>query len=146
MIGYDDNTYKLSLVNWPVIWLPKDIFEEFEQLIISDPEGDNAKKKLTITKGKRRYCGKLAIIRYYYGSAYGSFHVTSNMISGRALSYLLKHTNMNETEERIWILDDNQTFIRINGCITGYIEPKGDDSIEQAIDSGLLLPEKVLNY
>ena len=45
---------------------------------------------------------------------------------------------MNETEERIWMFDDNVKHIVIKNCITGYIEPDGDDSIEQAIDEGAL--------
>ena len=142
---YDDGTFVLQLVDWPVIKVPESVFREIEDAINSDCQGINDLKKLEVSKGKRAYRGRKAVIRYVYDVKTGGISLNENTVSDATLSYLLKHTNLNETEERIWILDTNTYYISIKDCITAYIEPSGDDSIEQAIDAGLL-PERLIKH
>lgn len=146
LTAYDNGTYKLNLVNWPAIDIPRQVFLELESLILEDPEGNNSAKNLQITEGTRRINGKMITKKYNYNTKNGGFKLTSDLMPPATQAYLLKHTNMNETEERIWIINDDVKYINIKGCVTGYIEPKGDDSIEQAIDAGLLPELKILNY
>lgn len=146
LISYDNNTYSLSLVNWPTIEIPKIVFDELEQLIVSDSQGINDKKKLEVSTGKRPYLGKTIVTRYNYNVPSGGITLKEGLVPENVLSYLMKHTSLNETEERIWVLKDDVKFINIRGCITGYIAPKGDDSVQQAIDDGLLDPLKIFYY
>lgn len=146
LVRYTDDTCTMSLVNWPTIEIPLEVFEQLEKIIAEDRQGINELKKLEVTSGKRPYKGKLIKVRYNYNVPSGGITLSSSTLPADVVSYLLKHTNLNETEERIWILDDNVKYINISGCITGYIAPKGDESVDSAIDSGLLPPEKVLYY
>lgn len=144
--SYDNDTYVLQLVDWPVISIPRNVFEDIEEAIVSDCEGINSKKKLEVSEGKRSYRGRTVLCKYHYNVKTGGIALNESTISQSTLNYLLKHTNLNETEERIWILKSDRNYISIKDCITGYIEPQGDDSIEQAIDSGVLPPKPISHY
>lgn len=144
--AYDNNTYTLQLVDWPVISIPRSVFEDIEDAIVSDIEGINDKKRLEITQGKRAYRGRTITCKYHYNVKTGGIALNESNVSQSTLNYLLKHSNLNETEERIWILDTNLQYITIKNCITGYIEPTGDASIEQAIAAGHLEPLPILHY
>lgn len=146
LAAYDDGTYALTLVNWPTMSIPKSVFNDIESQIISDSQGLNNIKKLEESTGKRSYRGKTIVKKYTYNVPTGGIVLNENTVSAETLNYLIKHTNLNETEERIWILNDNVKFINIKDCITGYIEPEGDDSIEQAIDNASLPSMKILHY
>lgn len=144
--SYDNDTYVLQLVDWPVISIPRNVFEDIEEAIVSDCEGINSKKKLEVSEGKRSYRGRTILRKYHYNVKTGGIALNESTISQSTLNYLLKHTNLNETEERIWILKSDRNYISIKDCITGYIEPQGDDSIEQAIDSGVLPSKPIFHY
>lgn len=146
LIAYDNGTYTLSIAKWPTMEIPKSVFEELEDMITSDSQGINELKKLEVSEGKRAYRGKRALIRYNYGVEMGGLLLNEKTLSSKTLQYLLKHTGLNETEERIWILDDNVKFISIKGLISGYIAPKGDSSIEETIKEGELPELPVMHY
>lgn len=146
LISYDDNTYALSLVNWPTIKIPQSVFEDIKELITSDSQNLNKVKKLEVTTGKRPYLGRTIKEKYNYDVKTGGISLNEKNLSLETLNYLLKHTNLNETEERIWIIDEKVKFINIGDCITCYIEPKGDDSIEQKIENGGLPKLKIQHY
>lgn len=146
LISYDNGTYSLSLVNWPTMPIPKSVFEEIKQLITSDAQGINDLKKLEVSTGKRPYLGRTIVEKYVYNVKTGGTSLSEDMLSEESLNYLLKHTNLNETEERIWIINDNVKYINIEGCITGYIEPKGDDSVEAVVAEGNIPDLKILKY
>lgn len=63
---YDDDTFVLQLVDWPVMKIPEKIFREIESAILSDCENINEIKKLQITPGVRAYRGRKAIVKYTY--------------------------------------------------------------------------------
>jgi len=44
------------------------------------------------------------------------------------------------------MIQDNSPYIQVEGCITGYIAPRGDQAIAQAIDAGDLPEYPVLYY
>lgn len=145
--AYDDGTYALSLVDWrSSIPTTKDVFDTIENLIISDAQNINDKYKLEFYQNKRSYRGKSAVKQYTYNVPKGGLILRSGLVPDSIISYLLKHTDMNETEERIWILDDKVKYIDISGCITGYIEPLNDYSVENAIDQGKLENKRILHY
>lgn len=146
LISYDDDTYALSLVNWPTIKIPQSVFENIRELITSDSQNLNKVKKLEVTTGKRPYLGKTIKEKYNYNVKTGGISLNDQNLSAESLNYLMKHTNLNETEERIWILNDNVKFINIKDCITGYIEPTGDRSIEEKIEDGSLPKMKIYHY
>lgn len=143
---YDNGTYTLQLVDWPVIAIPRNVYEDIREAIESDVEGINSKKNLVVSEGKRPYKGRTVLCRYLYNVKTGGIALNETTVSESTLNYLLKHTNLNETEERIWILNTSLNYITIKDCIIGYIEPQGDDSIEQAIDSGVLPPKPISHY
>ena len=143
---YDNGSCTLSLVNWPTLDIPEYIFKEIEDLILSDVQGVNEKKNLQVTTGSRRVKGKLIVTKYNYNTKNGGIRINSSNISDKSLSYLLKHTSFNESEERIWVIDDSIQFIRLPGLITGYIEPKGDNSIEKAIQDEQIPEKLILKY
>lgn len=146
LAAYDNGTYTLSLINWPTIEVSKEVFEDIEREIVSDSQHLNQLKHLEVSTGKRSYLGRTVVVKYNYNVPSGGIVLNDKTVSSSTISYLLKHSTMNETEERIWMLDDNIKFIDISGCITGYIEPKEDESIEQAIDAGLLPSLNILRY
>lgn len=146
LTAYDNETYTLSVVNWPTMVITKEIFNTIQEMILSDSQNLNKIKQLQIKEGSRKYRGKQIVIQYNYNVKSGGIVLNETTLPASILSYLLKHSNMNETEERIWIVDDATKFINISGCITGYIAPKGDESIDAAIDSGLLPSNKVIYY
>lgn len=146
LISYDDNTYALSLVNWPTIKIPQSVFEDIKQLITSDSQNINKVKRLEVSTGKRKYQGRTIKEKYNYDVKTGGVSLNDENLSAESLNYLMKHTNLNETEERIWILNDNVKFITIKDCITGYVEPAGDDSIEVKIEDSSLPKMKILHY
>lgn len=146
MTEYDDGSYVLQLTDRPAFAIPRSVFEDIRSAIINDIEGLNEKKKLEVQQGKRAYRGKTIVTKYKYNVPSGGLYLNENTVSDATLSYLLKHTILNETEERIWILNSDHNYISIRDCITAYIEPKGDESIEQAIDAGYLPPLKIIHY
>lgn len=146
MSEYDDGSYVLQLTDRPSFAIPRHVFEDIKEAILEDRAGLNDKKKLQILEGKRAYKGRTIVNKYKYNVPTGGLPLNSETVSDSTISYLLKHTILNETEERLWILDNNTSYINISGCITRYIEPEGDDSIEQAIDAGYLNPLPILHY
>lgn len=146
LISYDNGTYSLSLLNWPTMSVSKSVFEEIKQLITSDAQGINDLKKLEVSTGKRPYLGRTIVEKYVYNVKTGGISLSEDTLSEESLNYLLKHTNLNETEERIWILNDNVKYINIKGCITGYIEPKRDYSIETIISESSIPDLRILKY
>lgn len=146
LIKYDNGTCTLSLVNWPTLDISSEIFDALEHLILTDSQGTNDLKKLEVSTGKRPYQGRTIVTRYNYNVPSGGLIIKEGLVPDSILTYLAKHTNLNETEERIWVIDDNVKFINIAGCITGYIAPKGDQAVDQAIDGGLLEPAKIFYY
>ena len=146
LTSYDDGTYTLSLINRPTFKIPKYVYDEIEYAIVNDLDGNNDKKHLTVSPGVRRYMGRMIITKYNYGTESGGVRLNQNSLSNEALTYLAKHTMMNETEERIWILDTTSQYINIKGLITGYIEPTGDDTLEEYIKDGLLPKKNIFHY
>ncbi len=146
LTSYDDGTYKLNLVNWPPISIPKSVFDDLEAYVLSQDDSYNANKRLEISEGKVRRQGKKIDIKYNYNVKTGGPSIKEGEVDKSTLAYLLKHTNFNETEERIWILDDNVKYIKINGCITGYIAPKGDRFVQEAIELGELPEMEIVYY
>lgn len=146
LVAYDNDTYSLYLVNWPVIPITKRVYDEIAELIDSDCQGINSVKKLEVATGKRPYLGRTVTKKYTYNVKTGGISLNEKNLSLETLNYLLKHTNLNETEERIWIIDEKVKFINIKDCITGYIEPTGYDSIEQKIENGDLPKLKTQHY
>lgn len=146
MSEYDDGSCVLQLTDRPSFSIPKYVFDDIKEAILEDKEGLNEKKKLEIQQGKRAYRGRTVVTKYKYNVPSGGLYLNENTVSDATLSYLLKHTLLNETEERLWILDNNTSYINISGCITRYIEPEGDDSVEQAIDAKYLPPLRIIHY
>ena len=143
--AYDDGTYVLQLVDWPVMSIPKFVYDDIAEAIEQDVEGINSKKKLTISSGKRAYRGRTVLNKYLYDVPTGGTALNDDTISKATFGYLLKPTNLNETEERIWVLDSNIPFISMKDCIVGYIEPSGDASVEEAIARNFL-PKKMISH
>ena len=143
--AYDDGTYVLQLVDWPSMSIPEFVYNDIAEAIEKDVEGINSKKKLTQSTGKRLYKGRMVLNKYLYNVPTGGIALNYDTIPSTTFDYLLKHTNLNETEERIWILNSNTPYISIRDCIVGYIEPTGDDSIEIAIENSLL-PKKIISH
>lgn len=146
LASYDDGTYVLQLVDWPVMSIPKPIYDDIVAAIKSDVEGINDKKHLTISPGKRAYRGRTIITKYLYDVPTGGIALNEDTVSASTLNYLLKHTNLNETEERIWVLDSSKPYINIHNCITGYIAPEGDTALEDAIAEDILPNKKIYYY
>lgn len=145
LTSYDDGTYTLSLVNWPTIQISAEMFKEIQSIIESDIQGVNDSSRLEISEGKRAYRGRTAITRYNYDVKHGGAVLSDKTASSHLLQYLIKHTGLNETEERIWIFN-NAKYIDVSGCILGFIEPKGDSSVEEAILEGLLPDLKISKF
>ena len=101
---YDDGSFKLNLVDWPAMDIPEFVYDEIEEMILSDSQHLNDVKKLQVQEGSRAYRGKRALARYNYNVKTGGVVLNKNTLASNALSYLLKHTNLNESEERIWIV------------------------------------------
>jgi len=142
---YDDGTYMVQLIERPSFFVPENIYRDIEKAILNDVEGINEKKNLVELTGKRSYRGKTVVKKYFYNTKNGGIHISDSTVSPETISYLVNH-KLNETEERYWVLDSKTQYIDISGCIIGYIEPKGDDSVEQAIDAGKLPPKNIWHY
>ena len=143
---YDDGTCYLQLTKRPVIQIPKYVYDDIKSTIIEDPLDMKDVKHLTVSTGKRSYRGKRIVEKYHYNVPSGGLPLNEQTVSQSTLSYLAKHTMLNETEERVWILNSDLQYINVSGCINGYIEPEGDDTIEQFIDAGLLPPKVISHY
>lgn len=142
---YDDDSCVLKLTTRPAFNIPRWLFDEIEYGIVNDLNQCNEKSKLEVTDGgKRVYRGKHLVKMYRYNATSGGLRLSEYTLSKNAILYLTRHTMLNETEERIWMID--KEYIDISGLITGYIEPEGDDTMEQYIDSGLLPPKNIFHY
>ncbi len=143
---YDDGSCTLSMINWRTIEISRAVFDELVELIESDSQGINKIKKLQVSEGKRPYLGRKIVVKYNYNVPSGGLVLNPNTVSSSLWSYLIKHSPINETEERIWTFNAGTRYISVKGCITGYIEPQGDSSIETAIEDGELVNRPVTKY
>ena len=80
---YDNGECTLSLVNWPTISIPEDVFDELEDLILTDSQGLNQVKKLEIKENKRAYKGKAAIKQYNYNVKTGGIALKEGLVSDK---------------------------------------------------------------
>lgn len=121
---YDDGTcYALLINGGGSMQIPSSLYDSIEQIIINLPEETKQQKRLIVqTGGKRRYRGRMIDTKYTFKNPNG-FPLNENTL-GSQFTNLLKHTDLNETEERIWV--QNKKSISISGCIIGLVLPKSE--------------------
>lgn len=122
---FDDNRAALTLVNWRQFYIPVSVYNEIKSQILSLPESDAQKMKLEVSgRGKQVRDGHTIEEKYLFNRKDGGIKISPKWMSDSSISSMLKHTVMNETEERIWT--DSESFINIDGCIDGIVVPKSD--------------------
>ena len=125
---YDDGTCVLNLVNWSTMSITKSIYDEIVSAIEKMPNDLKIKKKLEHTmEGKNRRNGKVLKEKYLFNVKTGGLRITQKEFPSLC-SKLSKSSGMNETEERIWL--NNENTISIKRCIKGIIIPKKMSSEE----------------
>lgn len=101
--------------------IPPYTYNQIEQTILNLPDEIKEQKKLVVQNGgKRRTKGKLIEKKYTFQVPNG-FNINLRSL-GSGFTDLLKHTELNETEERIWL--GGKTHISIHNCIVGLVLPK----------------------
>lgn len=121
--AYTDGTCQLILVNWPTINIPKSSYEAIKEQMLNMAEDYKADKKFTIQgPGKFARNGMLRTEYLFYNVPSGGFALNQKYIPSEALSVILKHSSMNESEERIWFSEES--FVDIRGAVVGIILPK----------------------
>jgi len=143
---YDNGDLILKIASRPAIKVPRNIYEEIEQAILNNADGANDLNRLEVGHNLSKRNGRAAITRYLYRVQHGGLRLNEATLSPEAITYLSKHTCINETEERIWVIDENVQYINIKGLITGYIEPDGDETIEELIEEGLIPKKNIFHY
>lgn len=119
---YDDNTYALTMVNWPTITISQKLFQILEDYILNMPQDKKEQKRLEIKDGgHRKVNGHKIVKQYLFNVPSGGFVINANSLPAEYQSLLIKHEKVNETEERIWT---NASKIDISGSIVGVILPK----------------------
>lgn len=119
---YDDNTYALTMVNWPTITISQKLFQILEAYILNMPQDKKEQKRLEIKDGgQRKVNGHKIVKQYLFNVPSGGFTINANSLPAEYQSLLVKHEKVNETEERIWT---NAPKIDISGTIIGVILPK----------------------
>lgn len=125
---FDDNKAALTLVNWRQFQIPVSVYYEIRSEIQALDESDKQKMKLEISgRGKQVRDGHTIVEKYLFNRKDGGIKLSPKWLSDSSISMLIKHTVMNETEERIWL--DDESFINIDGCIDGIIIPKSDQHL-----------------
>ena len=143
---YDNGDLVLKIASRPAIKIPQYVYDEIEQAIINNADGANDLNRLEIGHNLSKRNGRAAVTRYLYRVQHGGLRLNEATLSPSAIAYLSKHTCMNETEERIWVIDENVQYINIKGLVTGYAEPEGDDTIENMIENKLIPKKNILHY
>ena len=125
LTSYDDNTYKLVIVNRPAMSVPRVVFNYLEEQILNLPESYKDSHHLVVQEeGIRRVKGRKIDTKYLFNVKHGD--------GGRILSkfdslpeyvkyVLTKSAGTNEYEERIWT---ERNYISIKGCILGLVLPQ----------------------
>lgn len=121
---YDNGECTLSLVNHPTKLIPKDLYDELKDLILSDSQGINELKHLQKHVGTRRRQGRMIVEQYTYNVPTGGLRLNKGVLSSKGASLLIHHTNLNETEERLSA--SQQPIINIHNCIVGVLIPKSE--------------------
>lgn len=127
LVSYDDNTYALSLVNWPTIKIDRSAFESIKELILSQPDEFNRSHKLIYQDGgKRRVNGHLIDEKFTYDVQHGdSGQLLSNgNLPDSVRGQLIKGPSTNEFEERVWT--GKYSYVDLKGCIQGIVVPRSE--------------------
>lgn len=130
---YDDGTCKMTLVNWPTMDIPKQVYDAIKDHMLSMPEDFNKKHKFTIEgPSKVKRGGKYRTEYYYYNVKHGGFQLSDDTVPPHIAEMMLKHTNMNETEERVWF--DRPNFLNIQKCMVGIVMPRDEVKLLETSD------------
>lgn len=125
LTAYEDGTYRLTCVNWPMITISESMYNNIVDIINNMPEELKVKKGYIHSEGgKRRVFGTYIKEKHHFNSKNGGPSINIKNLSPESQSEFTKHDKINETEERIWLT--NQKSISIRGCIKGIILSKED--------------------
>ena len=128
---YDTGECTLTLLNHPTKQIPKRLYDEIREMIITDSQGLNDVKHLVVSTGTRRVNGRMIVEKFLYNVPTGGIRLSSKTLSESGQMLLTKHTNLNETEERLYT---ESYIIDISGCIDGIIIPNGADVYDTILD------------
>ncbi len=119
---YDDGECYAYFLNYGgSTRIPPYVYKQIEQTILNLSDEIKEHKKLVIQDGgKRRTRGRLIEKKYTFQVPNG-LNINPKILDG-GFTDLLKHTELNETEERIWL--GSKTHISIHNCIVGLVLPK----------------------
>lgn len=131
--SYTDGTYQLILVNWPTINIPKVSYDAIKQQMLDMPDEYKELKKFTVQgQGKFARNGMLRQEYLFYNVPGGGFNISQKLIPADAINAMLDHSNLNESEERIWFTDES--FVDIKNCILGIILPRPEEDLYRTSD------------
>lgn len=120
--AYDNDTYSLQFTNWKSFPISEKIFNSIKKEILnmSDTEKDSC-GLVVQTEGKRTVNGRRISEKYLFTKKYGGLILTTQKYP-ELTAAISKLPNVNEFEERIWVI--NKNFINIKGTVCGVILPE----------------------
>ena len=123
--AYDDNTYTLSLVNWPTIQISEKVFNSIKNSIDNKMSDEmKQKKKLLVSgEGKRIVNGHKIKQKYLFNVPSGGIQLNPETFPKEMYSQLFKTSYTNEYEERVWT---SREFIDIENTIIQAIVPNSE--------------------
>lgn len=128
---YDNGDCVLTLLNHPSKLIPRMLYNELREIIVTDAQGINDLKKLEKRTGSRIRNGRKIVEQFVYNVPAGGIRLNSGVLSDSGASLLLKHTGLNETEERLYV-HPSTTKVAVDFAINGILVPE-DEEVDEPI-------------
>lgn len=120
--AYDNDTYTMQFTNWKSFQISEKIFNSIKREILNMSDAEKDSCGLVIQNdGKRTVNGRRISEKYLFTKKYGGFVLTTQKYP-ELTAAISKLPNVNEFEERIWVI--NKNFINIKGTVCGVILPE----------------------